>query len=63
MGDLNCQVDGGALPETEAPSPEIEAAWDREIARRIAAYERGESKTYPADEVFAEARRMLDERL
>jgi putative addiction module component (TIGR02574 family) len=42
----------------EAPSVEIEAAWDREIEARIAAYERGESKTYPAEEVFAEARRL-----
>lgn len=40
----------------ETPSAEIEAAWDREIEARIAAYERGETKTYPADEVFAEAR-------
>lgn len=42
----------------EAPSAEIEAAWDREIEARIAAHERGESKTYPAEEVFAEARRL-----
>jgi putative addiction module component (TIGR02574 family) len=42
----------------EAPSAEIEAAWDREIEARMAAYERGESKTFPAEEVFAEARRL-----
>jgi putative addiction module component (TIGR02574 family) len=42
----------------EVPSAEIEAAWDREIEARIAAYERGESKTYPAEEVFAEAGRL-----
>jgi len=41
----------------EKPSADIEAAWDREIEARVAAYERGESKTYPAEEVFAEARR------
>ena len=40
------------------PSAEIEAAWDREIEARVSAYERGESKTYPAEEVFAEARRI-----
>ena len=42
----------------DAPSAEIEAAWDREIEARIAAYERGESKTYPVEEVFSEARRL-----
>ncbi|HZO29943.1 MAG TPA: addiction module protein [Chloroflexota bacterium] len=42
----------------DGPSAEIEAAWDREIEARVAAFERGESKTYPADEVFAEARRL-----
>ena len=42
----------------EVPSAEIEAAWDREIEARIAAHERGEGKTYPAEEVFAEARRL-----
>lgn len=46
----------------EADPAEIQAAWDREIEARVAAYERGESKTYPADEVFAEARRLIQER-
>jgi len=39
--------------------PEIEAAWDREVEARMAAYDRGESKTYPAEDVFAEARRLI----
>jgi len=42
----------------EDPDPEIAAAWDREIERRVTTYERGEAKTYAADEVFAEARRL-----
>lgn len=42
----------------ETPSAEIEAAWDREIEACVAACERGESQTYPADEVFAETRRL-----
>lgn len=42
----------------ERPAAEIQAAWDREIAERVAAYERGESKTYAAEEVLAEARRL-----
>jgi putative addiction module component (TIGR02574 family) len=37
---------------------EVEEAWDAEIARRVAAYERGEIETYAAEEVFAEARRI-----
>ena len=42
----------------EGPLAEIEAAWEREIEGRIAAFDRGENLTYPADEVFAEARRL-----
>lgn len=36
----------------------IHEAWDREIERRVAAYERGELDTSPAEEVFAEAWRL-----
>lgn len=42
----------------EPPLSEIEAAWDREIERRVAAYARGEVETYAAEDVFAEARRI-----
>jgi len=35
---------------------EIEAAWAVEIERRVSAYERGEAKLVPAEEVFAKAR-------
>jgi putative addiction module component (TIGR02574 family) len=38
--------------------PDIQAAWDAEIADRIAKYERGEAKLIPAEEVFAAARRL-----
>ncbi len=41
----------------EPPVPEIEAAWDREIERRIAAWRRGEMETYDLEEVLEEARR------
>ena len=37
---------------------EIEVAWDAEILRRIGEYERGEAKLVPAEDVFAEARRL-----
>ena len=39
-------------------SPEIEAAWDAEILKRIDQYERGEAALFPAADVFAEARRL-----
>jgi putative addiction module component (TIGR02574 family) len=39
--------------------PEIEAAWDEEIRRRVAELEAGTAKTIPAEQVFAEARRRL----
>ncbi len=38
--------------------PEVQAAWEAEIASRIAKYERGEAKLVPADVVFAAARRL-----
>jgi len=37
---------------------EIESEWEQEIEKRVAAFDRGELQTYPAEEVFAEARRM-----
>jgi putative addiction module component (TIGR02574 family) len=39
-------------------SSEVEAAWDAEVLQRIDEYERGEAKLVPADDVFAEARRI-----
>ena len=42
----------------EGPIAEIEGAWAVEIRERVAAFERGELQTYPAEEVFAEARRI-----
>jgi putative addiction module component (TIGR02574 family) len=42
----------------EWASPEIEAAWDTEILKRIGEYERGEAVLSPATDVFAEARRL-----
>lgn len=42
----------------EPPLSEIEVAWDREIERRIDAFDRGEVETFAAEDVFAEARRI-----
>lgn len=39
--------------------PEIDAAWDEEIRKRIAEIESGAVKLVPADEAFARARRAL----
>ena len=42
----------------EWSSPEVEAAWDTEILKRIDEYARGEAALSPAADVFAEARRL-----
>jgi putative addiction module component (TIGR02574 family) len=42
----------------DAPLADIEAAWDREIEERAAAYDRRELQTISAEDVFAEARRL-----
>ncbi len=41
----------------EAIPAEFAAEWEREIGKRVAAYEQG-AITYTAEEVFAEARRI-----
>jgi putative addiction module component (TIGR02574 family) len=43
----------------EAPNAEIEAAREREIEARAAAYDRGEPETISAEDVFAEARHLV----
>ena len=40
----------------EPPITEVEAAWEVEIERRLAEYNRGEVKSIDAEEVFAKAR-------
>ncbi len=40
------------------PLSDIEALWDREIEARVAAYDRGETQSYAAEDVFAEALRL-----
>ena len=42
----------------DAPLSEIEIECQREIEKRVAAYDRGEEQTYPAEDVFVEARRL-----
>ncbi len=40
-------------------APEVDAAWDAELAKRVAEVEASAVKLVPADEVFARARRVL----
>ncbi|MBI5919388.1 MAG: addiction module protein [Nitrosomonadales bacterium] len=47
------------LQSLHGSSPsEIGTKWEQEIKKRVAAFDRGELQTYPAEDVFAEARRM-----
>lgn len=41
------------------PSDEVEQAWDGEIRERIARYDRGETRSRPAGEVFSDLDRRL----
>ena len=43
----------------EKISTEIEQEWESEIARRVSAFEAGEVFTIPAQDVFAEAKRLV----
>ena len=42
----------------ESSTSGVEDAWNAEIARRVAAHERGEGKLYDAEEVMVEAARI-----
>ncbi len=46
------------LESLHAPIAEVETAWAEEIERRVAAFDRGEIPSYPAEDVFADARRL-----
>ncbi len=46
------------LESLHTPVSEVEAAWAEEIERRVAAFDRGEIPSYPAEDVFADARRL-----
>jgi len=49
-----------ALIESLDQDPDVEAAWEREIRRRVEMVESGEATIIPAEDVFAEARRLID---
>lgn len=50
--ELLASLEGGLAPE-------VDAAWDDELRKRIAEVESGTVKLVPADEVFARIRRAL----
>jgi putative addiction module component (TIGR02574 family) len=47
------------LATVQEVDAEVEQAWDAEIRRRIAEIDNGTAKLIPAEEVFAEVRRLL----
>jgi hypothetical protein len=55
VSGLELRADSGFPPPAIA---EIDAAWDSEIARRLAAYDRGEVVAIDAQAVFAKAMRI-----
>ncbi len=46
------------LESLHTPLADIERAWAEEVERRVEAFDRGEMPSYPAEDVFAEARRI-----
>jgi putative addiction module component (TIGR02574 family) len=46
------------LESLHPPLSEIQKAWAEEIEQRVAAFDRGEISAYPAEDVFADARRV-----
>lgn len=42
----------------QASSTAVEDAWNKEIERRVARYEKGEAELHDADDVLAEAARI-----
>ncbi len=48
------------LASVREPKDEVEAAWDEDIRLRIADIDAGTAKLIPAEEVFAQVRRLLN---
>jgi putative addiction module component (TIGR02574 family) len=46
------------LESLHSPVVEIQQAWNEEIERRGATFDCGGTRAYPAEDVFAEARRI-----
>lgn len=48
------------LATVQEVDADVEAAWDEEIKRRVAEIDNGTAKLIPAEEVFAEVRRLIN---
>ena len=48
------------LATVHKPDREVEAAWEEEIRLRIAEIDAGTAKLIPAEEVFAQVRRLVN---
>jgi putative addiction module component (TIGR02574 family) len=47
------------LASLQEPMPsDIGSAWDHEVAERVAAYQAGSMESFPAEDVFTEAKRI-----
>ncbi len=46
------------LESLKTPISEINKAWAQEIEERVAAFDRGETRSYAAEDASAEARRL-----
>ena len=51
-------VDGLLESLNEPAASELDAAWNTEIERRLAEFDRGEVQAVSAEEVFAKARKL-----
>jgi putative addiction module component (TIGR02574 family) len=58
VAEERAQLAETLLESLHSPISDIEAAWALEIEDRVAAFDRGEMPAYPAEDVFAEARRL-----
>jgi putative addiction module component (TIGR02574 family) len=47
------------LATVQQEDAEVEAAWDEELKRRIAEIDAGTARLIPAEDVFAEIRRLI----
>lgn len=53
------QLAESMLESLQSSFSDIEAAWAHAIEERVAAFDRGEIQAYAAEDVFADARRLL----
>lgn len=56
--DERAKLAESMLESLHEPLSDIESVWAGEIEQRVAAFDRGEFPSYPAEDVFAEARRI-----